>query len=473
MIKISHDNVWDEKKKWEERRALNVQREDETRKEYERDFARIIHCAAFRRLQGKTQVLGLGDSDFYRTRLTHSMEVSQVSTAITTTLKEKARKGELKIDYKFISRFLPDFSLISAIGLAHDLGHPPFGHGGEIALNYCMRKYGGFEGNGQTLRILTRLEKYVYDAGMNPTRRLLLGILKYPISYEDAYLKNGLKYKNFSDANPFWLIKQDDYKPPKCYLDTENDIVRWILKIFEENDINLFQNKNTNKLKYYRSLDASIMDLADDICYSIHDLEDAISLNIISKNDFFDILSSRENNNENIDSLFDEIDSAISLRYNKEKSIERTINNLFSKDAIIRKESIGRLIHLCIINCQLKYNENFSSILLGVNAKLEDPFCLLQKRMHNVINKLVIKSPNVQQLEFKGQRIVIELFKAIETGPKRFLPDNTLKKFNRCDNEKEQKRVICDYIAGMTDEYALKLYERIFSPHRGSVFDCL
>ena len=92
---------------------------------------------------------------------------------------------------------------------------------------------------------------------------------------------------------------------------------------------------------------------------------------------------------------------------------------------------------------------------------------------NNVINKLVIKSPNVQQLEFKGQRIVIELFKAIETGPKRFLPDNTLKKFNRCDNEKEQKRVICDYIAGMTDEYALKLYERIFSPHRGSVFDCL
>lgn len=271
----------------EERRTFNVEREEEIRKEYERDFARIIHCAAFRRLQGKTQVLGLGDSDFYRTRLTHSIEVSQVSTAITASLKEKAKKNKLKIDFNFIFRLLPDTPLISAIGLAHDLGHPPFGHGGEIALNYCMRKYGGFEGNGQTLRILARLEKYVNDFGINPTRRLLLGILKYPIPYKQTYLKRKLKYKDYKDANPFWLIKKDDYKPPKCYLDTENDIVRWVLEIFDKDDIKLFQNMNNKELKYYRSLDASIMDLADDICYSFHDLEDAISLNIISKNDFF------------------------------------------------------------------------------------------------------------------------------------------------------------------------------------------
>lgn len=289
----------------------------------------------------------------------------------------------------------------------------------------------------------------------------------------DLLLKRNLKYKDNNDANPFWLIKKEDYKPPKCYLDTENDIVRWSLEIFEKGDINLFQNMNNKELKYYRSLDASIMDLADDICYSFHDLEDAISLNIISKNDFFDILSSKDDNEENIDNLFNEIDNIIYLKYNKKEFIKKIIENLFSKNSIVRKESIGHLIHLCIINCRLEYNKNFSSMLLGLNAKLEEPFCSLQKRIHKVINKLVINSPTVQQLEFKGQRIVIELFKAIETDPKRFLPRDTLEKFSRCKNKKAEKRIICDYISGMTDEYASKLYERLFCPHKGSVFDRL
>lgn len=187
---------------------------------------------------------------------------------------------------------------------------------------------------------------------------------------------------------------------------------------------------------------------------------------------FFDILSSEEDNEENIDNIFNEIDNKIYLRYNKKESIKNIIENLFSKNSIIRKECIGHLIHLCIINCQLEHNKNFSSMLLGLNAKLEEPFCSLQKRMHKVINKLVINSPNVQQLEFKGQRIVIELFKAIETDSKRFLPEDTLKKFSGY-NKKDKKRIICDYIAGMTDEYASKLYERLFCPHRGSVFDRL
>ncbi|MEA3647969.1 dGTP triphosphohydrolase, partial [Acinetobacter baumannii] len=139
-----------------------------------------MHSSAFRRLQSKTQVLGLGESDFYRTRLTHSMEVSQIGVGITRWLKDKYDTNEE------IKSIIPSTALMSSICLAHDLGHPPFGHGGEVALNFCMRNYGGFEGNGQTLRILSTLDKYTEKNGLNPTRRLLLGVLKYPASYTNT-----------------------------------------------------------------------------------------------------------------------------------------------------------------------------------------------------------------------------------------------------------------------------------------------
>ena len=133
---------------WESRREENKRRDNDKRTEWERDYARLIHSAAFRRLQSKTQVLGLGESDFYRTRLTHSMEVAQIGTGILRSLKAKYKNQDQEI-----YDVLPDEALMNAICLAHDIGHPPFGHGGEVALNIRMREHGGFEGNGQTLRI--------------------------------------------------------------------------------------------------------------------------------------------------------------------------------------------------------------------------------------------------------------------------------------------------------------------------------
>ncbi|MCU7226170.1 dNTP triphosphohydrolase, partial [Acinetobacter bohemicus] len=111
--------------------------------------------------------LGLGESDFYRTRLTHSMEVAQIGTGILRSLKAKYKNQDQEI-----YDVLPDEALMNAICLAHDIGHPPFGHGGEVALNIRMREHGGFEGNGQTLRILTQLDKYTENYGLNPTRRV-------------------------------------------------------------------------------------------------------------------------------------------------------------------------------------------------------------------------------------------------------------------------------------------------------------
>ncbi|MGL4712962.1 MAG: dGTP triphosphohydrolase, partial [Shewanella sp.] len=157
---------------WQERRhGEDKQRRNDHRSPFQRDRARILHSAAFRRLQAKTQVLGVGMNDFYRTRLTHSLEVSQIGTGIAAQLRRK---------YPQYKQLLCSMSLLESQCLAHDIGHPPFGHGGEVALNYMMRDHGGFEGNGQTFRILSKLEPYTLDFGMNLCRRTMLGILKYP-----------------------------------------------------------------------------------------------------------------------------------------------------------------------------------------------------------------------------------------------------------------------------------------------------
>lgn len=196
-LKINIARKYMKKLDWEERFLEQPKRQDDVRNEWERDYSRLIHSSAFRRLQAKTQVLGLGESDFYRTRLTHSMEVAQIGSGIKRWLKNGAYSN--KLDQDFLNDLLPDSALINAICLAHDLGHPPFGHGGEVALNICMREFGGFEGNGQTLRILTKLEKYTEQNGMNPTRRLLLGILKYPIPYSETC--NNSIYKELPQRN--------------------------------------------------------------------------------------------------------------------------------------------------------------------------------------------------------------------------------------------------------------------------------
>ena len=157
---------------WEDRRSDWKQQPEDQRTPFDVDYARIVHSGSFRRLQGKTQVLNLGDSDFYRTRLTHSLEVAQIANSITRQLSA--------ITQYPVQSHLPSTSLIQAIGFAHDLGHPPFGHGGEVALNYCMREHGGFEGNGHTLRILSRLESFSELHGVDATRRTLLVCVEIP-----------------------------------------------------------------------------------------------------------------------------------------------------------------------------------------------------------------------------------------------------------------------------------------------------
>ena len=166
VIKTSH-LIWDQR-----HQPRTDSRDGDHRSAAQRDKARVMHSAAFRRLQAKTQIHGIGLSDFFRTRLTHSLEAAQIGAGITEQLRQKFPEQANLLSL--------DGHLIETICLAHDIGHPPFGHGGEIALNYMMRDYGGFEGNAQTFRIVSKLEPYTINNGMNLSRRTLLGLVKYP-----------------------------------------------------------------------------------------------------------------------------------------------------------------------------------------------------------------------------------------------------------------------------------------------------
>lgn len=253
---------------WQARREGWSAQGEDARDEGDIDYSRVVHSASFRRLQGKTQILNLGDSDFYRTRLTHSLEVAQIAGGI-------ARQLEKSFPSHPASALLPDRSTIHAIGCTHDFGHPPFGHGGEVALNYCMRDAGGFEGNGQTLRILGRLETFSAHAGANLTRRTMLGVLKYPVAF--SRVRNpALSPALLDRPTTIKVLDGAACKPPKCYHDSEQDIVDWVLEPLSASDREIFQSFTQQANKHgkplHKSLDCSIMDAADDIAYGVHDL---------------------------------------------------------------------------------------------------------------------------------------------------------------------------------------------------------
>lgn len=268
---------------WLQRREGWRPQAEDARDEAAVDYARIIHSASFRRLQGKTQIFNLGDGDFYRTRLTHSIEVAQIAGGVARQLQKDHATHPAQ-------PWIPDLSMIQAIGATHDLGHPPFGHGGEVALNYCMRKSGGFEGNGQTLRILARLERFSEAAGANLTRRTLLGVLKYPSPYSAVKSHDPeLAPRLISGTTAIHLIDRKASKPPKCYLDTEADVVAWMLRPLSDADRDRLvawkQVEGGHGKTLHKSFDCSIMDVADDISFGVHDLEDALALNLMGEKD--------------------------------------------------------------------------------------------------------------------------------------------------------------------------------------------
>lgn len=427
-----------------ELRQNSIEEDGRTRDNFSRDRARIIHSAFFRRLQGKTQVLGLGESDFYRTRLTHSIEVAQIASGITEYLKET--------ESEVFTEWLPSNSLIEAIALAHDIGHPPFGHGGEVALNYSMHNHGGFEGNAQTLRICTKLGEHSENAGLNLTRRTLLGLLKYPSPY--SLTANNSIYK--PDIAPQNI---DSYKPPKCIFDCDTDSLSFIFAPVA-NDLLTFQeleeSKNKHKKTKHKSLDTSIMELADDIAYGVHDLEDAIALKLVTE---------RQWNAEVRDIICDTL-SKFPLR----EKIAQISSELFSESNKTRKKAISFLVGYFIRSCSVIEKRLFSHKLLDLKVSMSTETLSELEILKAFVVKNVIKTAEVQTLEYKGQQMIVRLFEAISNNPSRLLHK---KYYDDYLATNKNPRVICDYLAGTTDDYATRLYHKIFTPSTGSIFDRL
>lgn len=423
------------------------------------DYARIIHSASFRRLQGKTQILNLGDSDFYRTRLTHSLEVAQIAGSISRQLARSCA------DHPG-SQHLPNSSMIQAIGCTHDLGHPPFGHGGEVALNYCMRDAGGFEGNGQTLRIVGRLEKFSGSSGSNLSRRTLLGLLKYPVPYSAA-ANPALRPALQGSPSTIKIIDRYISKPPKCYLDCEADIVDWILAPLTNSDRERFcaatRREGKHSLPIHKSFDCSIMDLADDISFGVHDLEDALALRLVTEEQFRTYVTEAQCSSF-LDKLKDKYPGE------SQNDVYGTFVRSLFGSGNIRKRFISRMIHHFVTHCSIKTLDDFEEPLIKYRVEMAGAARIFLDALIKLVKETVIRSANVQHLEFKGQTMVVTVFEVLQSDPRSFLPADTFKTF---DNSADKTRVICDHIAGMTDPFLLKTYDRLFSPRLGSVFDRL
>ena len=435
--------------KWKVRRApAGVQRQEDHREEYERDRARVIHSSAFRRLQAKTQILGVLEGDFHRTRLTHSMEVAQIGRGLVLNLQKK---------FPELYDLLPRLEQIETTGLAHDLGHPPFGHGGETALNCAMADYGGFEGNGQTLRILTLLESHSPENGLDLTRRTLLGVLKYPVPYANL-CKTSSPDATDKSAN---LNFQQTWKPPKCFLDTEQEVFNWIVAPLSNTDQVRFceytrPTTQSHGRSLHKALDTSLMNLADDIAYGVHDFEDGIVLRLLTREHWQEVA-------QKLDPKWAEKNNLLQI---ETMLFTRTDNSGYS-----RRQAVGALVHALISSAELKLNDEFEEPLLGWNVILPEEPQRFLKALKETVSRHVIQLNTVQAATFKGRKIVLSLFDALSAEPEMLLPSSFQLLWKEAKSDLQQKRIICDFIAGMTDQYANRFYERLFLPGHGSVFD--
>ncbi|WP_028388719.1 anti-phage deoxyguanosine triphosphatase [Legionella fairfieldensis] len=420
---------------------------------YERDRTRVIHCPAFRRLQRKTQILGTDEGDFHRTRLTHSLEVASIGRSIVRNLT-------INQPPSILPGLLPNDDLISVICLLHDIGHPPFGHGGEVALNYMMRNHGGFEGNGQTLRLLTKVENSYGIYGLDLTRRALLGILKYPVKRSQIIATELPKTVETLHKT----IRINDWLPPKAYFDCEQAEVDWLLSSFSEQDKILFQSLSKapqakqHGQAAYHSFDCSIMDTADDIAYGVHDLEDAIHLRLI--------------NRVHLDNaVFRELLAETNLAKNQ----NQLLDSLFSQELYQRKQAIGELVNYFITSTHITLtHEGFENSLLRHNITLRPEAATLLNYLMQCIYKHVIDSQEARTFEYGGQTVVLRLFEAISSNPASLLDTKNRLLFLAADNdEAAAHRVICDYIANMTDEYAHRMHERLFGFNTRTIFERL
>jgi dGTPase len=353
------------------------------RSEFQRDRDRIIHTAAFRRLEYKTQVFVNHEGDLYRTRLTHSIEVAQIG-------RTAARSLHLNED------------LVEAIALAHDLGHTPFGHAGQDALNTCMKDYGGFEHNLQSLRVVDELEeRYAEFPGLNLSYETREGILKHCSPH---------KAKELGEVGERFLSRRQP------------------------------------------SLEAQLTNLADEIAYNSHDVDDGLRSGLLELEQLMEIRLFREQYDE-VHERYPELP----LR----RSIHEIVRRLINRQAVDLIETASaqleaaRPVDIEAVREQEAPLVAFSEAMREQNLELK-----------RFLREHLYRHYRVHRMTGKAARILTELFTAFFNDP-RLLSEGTQGRVRRLENEQGEAgraRAVADYIAGMTDRYAITEHERVFNP---------
>jgi dGTPase len=343
------------------------------RSEFQRDRDRIIHSTAFRRLEYKTQVFVNHEGDLFRTRLTHSLEVAQIARSI-------ARGLRLNED------------LVEAIALAHDLGHTPFGHAGQDTLNSCMKDYGGFEHNLQSLRVVDVLEeRYAAFDGLNLCYETREGILKH------CSRKNA---KALGELGKRFLRKQQP------------------------------------------SLEAQLCNLADEIAYNNHDVDDGLRSGLISLQQLLEVRIFRRH----LQAVKKQYPAVVERRLIHE-TVRRMINTLVSD---ITRQSLKNIRRVSPKNP----NEvRVAGPLIAFSPKIREE----QQQLKQFLRQRLYQHYRVARMSGKAKRIIFELFHAF-MGDARLLPPQFQEKAGR-----DKPRAISDYIAGMTDRYAIREHRRLFA----------
>jgi dGTPase len=402
-------------------------RKTDYRNAFQIDRDRIIHAQAFRKLQSKTQVFLSGEYDFYRTRLTHSMEVAQIGRSICQYLR--TRKGPLSDD------FFIDSDLVEAVCLAHDLGHPPFGHSGERTLQELMARWGGFEGNAQTAHLL--LETMYQDSsgvrGMQPTRALLDGVLKYKTLYGEFAAPPG---------NHFLY-------------DTQRAVRRFVFDGAAPRSL-----RPGDRLNGFKSVECQIMDWADDAAYSLNDIVDGVKAGFLTIDRIGAWAESAVGDAQGL-RLLDELLDAI-----------RT-----DRLAGIFSARIGSFI----TGCHLRERDNFMAAKTH-RYRFElvvAPEALAQAQFYKQLaNDMIFESPQLQQMEHKARKVMFDLWEScwrnyVEPGPRvvRILPPSVGALLEGAKGKRAKARQICDWLAGLTDGMIVRTYRRLFDPEFGSIRD--
>ena len=350
----------------------------QTRSEFQRDRDRILHSAAFRRLKHKTQVFVSNEGDHYRTRLTHSLEVSQIARSIS------------KI-------FNLNEDLTETLSLSHDIGHPPFGHAGEDALSECMVSHEGFDHNDQAIRIVHLLEKKYFDfEGLNLTWETLEGLVKH----------NGPMTK---------------------------DVPKTIEALDKEFDL---------KLNEFSSIEAQIASIADDIAYNNHDLDDGLRAGFFSYDDLAEL------------PMIGDIIKNFPKNYNS-YDMQRINNEITRKSTSIMITDVINTISEKVKKSKVRCNED---VRLN-NEKIADFSDKTKEEVKYIRSFLSMKMYNhdkVKAMTSNAHQIISSLFKLFIEQDEKFIKEH----MKKIISDEDKPRAVCDFIAGMTDNYAQNFYNK-------------